>query len=123
MYKTLSKYACHLQSGNKKVNKYWEKNFNGRKPDGNASNMQISNFIKDKYVLKKWIDEDAEDPVQVYLNGPTKKKSKGKKKVTKKKKHVSETESEEEEDSDEEPVQKKPKAKAPAKKAPAKAPA
>lgn len=81
---------------------------NTRKPDGNASNTQVSNFIRDKYVLKKWIDEDEEDPALLYWNGPTKKKSK----KTKKKK-AKKVESEDEE-SEEEEVKPKKKTKAPA---------
>lgn len=58
------------------VNSYWEKNMpkGFRKPDANASNKEVTNFLEDKYVRKKWAntDEWANDPAWLYENKPKK---------------------------------------------------
>jgi len=42
------------------MNSYWEANLpkNFRKPQGNSSNFEVVNFLTDKYVNKKWVDQD-----------------------------------------------------------------
>ena len=58
------------------VNSYWEKNMpkGFRKPDANASNKEVTDFLEDKYVRKKWAntDEWANDPAWLYENKPKK---------------------------------------------------
>ena len=58
------------------VNSYWEKNMpkGYRKPDANASNKEVTDFLEDKYVRKKWAntDEWANDPAWLYENKPNK---------------------------------------------------
>ena len=58
------------------INSYWEKNMpkGYRKPDANASNKEVTDFLEDKYVRKKWAntDEWANDPAWLYENKPKK---------------------------------------------------
>lgn len=45
-----------------------------RKPDANASNREVTDFLENKYVHKKWAntDEWANDPAWLYENKPKK---------------------------------------------------
>jgi hypothetical protein len=58
------------------VNSYWEKNLpkGFRKPDYNASNYEVTEFMTNKYVHKKWAntDEWSNDPAWLYENKPKK---------------------------------------------------
>ena len=47
---------------------------NYRKPDGNASNREVTDFLEDKYVKKRWANTDdwANDPAWLYENKPKK---------------------------------------------------
>ena len=58
------------------MNSYWEKNMpkGYRKPDANASNREVTDFMENKYVKKKWADTDnwANDPAWLYENKPKK---------------------------------------------------
>ena len=74
------------------MNKYFLANFHGSKPDPSTDSATTKRFINDKYVNKKWVDEDEESPVDLFREGG-KKKSKSKKKKKKR-------------DHDEEPEQK-----------------
>ena len=56
---------------NNLVNSYWEANLrsNFSKPGPNASSSEVNSFLTDKYVNKKWIDEDVKyDPVFMFEN-------------------------------------------------------
>lgn len=61
---------------NSLVNSYWEKNLpkGYRKPDANASNREVTDFLENKYVKKKWAntDEWANDPAWLFENKPKK---------------------------------------------------
>ena len=61
---------------NELINSYWEKNLpkGYRKPDANASNREVTDFLENKYVHKKWAntDEWANDPAWLYENKPKK---------------------------------------------------
>lgn len=51
------------------VNAYWEARLprNYQKPGQNATSQQVADFIRDKYVNKKWIDVDmSADPATLY---------------------------------------------------------
>lgn len=80
------------------MNDYYEANFKGTKPNSSTDTETTKRYIQDKYVKKKWVDEDAEDPVKVYQSG---KWGKEKKKSKKKKK----------EESDDSESEEKPKAR------------
>lgn len=58
------------------VNFYWEKNLpsNFKKPGSNASNYEVTEFMTNKYVHKKWADNDnwSNDPAWLYENKPKK---------------------------------------------------
>lgn len=58
------------------VNSYWEKNMpkGFRKPDSNASNFEVTEFLTNKYVNKKWANTDdwSNDPAWLYENKPKK---------------------------------------------------
>jgi len=58
------------------INSYWEKNLpkNFKKPDSNASNREVTNFMEDKWVKKRWAntDEWANDPAWLFENKPKK---------------------------------------------------
>ena len=45
-----------------------------RKPDSNASNREVTDFMENKYVKKKWAntDEWSHDPAWLYENKPKK---------------------------------------------------
>ena len=60
------------------MNKYFLANFHGSKPDPSTDSATTKRFINDKYVNKKWVDEDEESPVDLFREGG-KKKSKSKK--------------------------------------------
>eukprot|EP00345_Euplotes_harpa_P003606 CAMPEP_0168329068 /NCGR_PEP_ID=MMETSP0213-20121227/6885_1 /TAXON_ID=151035 /ORGANISM="Euplotes harpa, Strain FSP1.4" /LENGTH=114 /DNA_ID=CAMNT_0008332317 /DNA_START=344 /DNA_END=688 /DNA_ORIENTATION=+ len=52
------------------MNAYYEKRLpEGAKPKSGASQKEIDIFIRNKYVRKLWVDEQAEDPVEVYRQG------------------------------------------------------
>ncbi len=62
MYKNLN---------NSLVNAYWEaklpKNYN--KPGQNASSHEVEQFIRDKYIHKKWVENPmVGDPAYLYWN-------------------------------------------------------
>ena len=48
---------------NKIMNKYYEADFKGTKPNPSTDSNTTKRFIQDKYVRKKWVDEDEKDPV------------------------------------------------------------
>jgi len=48
------------------MNEYYECNFKGIKPNPGTDQETTKRFIHDKYVKKKWIDEDQEDPVKLF---------------------------------------------------------
>lgn len=48
------------------MNEYYEHSFKGTKPNPSTDVETTRRFINDKYVKKKWIDEDANDPVKVF---------------------------------------------------------
>lgn len=58
------------------VNSYWEKNLpkTFRKPDSNASNHEVTEFMTNKYVHKKWANNEdwSNDPAWLYENKPKK---------------------------------------------------
>ncbi len=53
-------------SDNKIMNEYYEHSFKGTKPNPSTDTETTKRFINDKYVKKKWVDEDADDPVKVF---------------------------------------------------------
>ena len=61
---------------NELINSYWEKNLpkGYRKPDSNASNREVTDFLENKYVKKKWAntEEWSHDPAWLYENKPKK---------------------------------------------------
>lgn len=61
---------------NHMVNSYWEKNLpsNYQKPGSNASNYEVTEFMTNKYINKKWADIDnwSNDPAWLYENKPKK---------------------------------------------------
>jgi hypothetical protein len=61
---------------NQIVNSYWEKNLpkGFRKPDANASNQQVTEFMTNKYVHKKWANNEDwnNDPAWLFENKPKK---------------------------------------------------
>lgn len=83
------------------MNDYYEHNFKGTKPNPGTDAETTWRFINDKYVKKKWVDEDKEDPVKLYQSGKWGKEKKKKKKRAKK--EASES------DEEEKPKTKKPK--------------
>jgi hypothetical protein len=48
------------------MNEYYEANFKGVKPNPGTDSDTVKRFIHDKYVKKKWISEDEEDPVKLF---------------------------------------------------------
>ena len=58
------------------VNSYWEKNLpaNYKKPEQGASNYEVTEFLTNKYVHKKWANNDdwSNDPAWLYENKPKK---------------------------------------------------
>jgi hypothetical protein len=58
------------------VNSYWEKNLpaNYRKPPSNASNHEVTEFMTNKYVHKKWANNEdwSNDPAWLFENKPKK---------------------------------------------------
>ncbi len=100
------------------MNDYYLKEHSGSLPGPSSNTEDVKNFIKDKYVRKKWVDEDEEDPVALFQAGKWGKKRKGKKSKKGKKKRRREVSSDEEEKSSEEepaPKKKKKRAKKPKK--------
>ena len=61
---TLSKFD--LTVANKIMNEYYEAKFKGIKPNPGTDADTVKWFIHDKYVKKKWIDEDQDDPVKLF---------------------------------------------------------
>ena len=61
---------------NHMVNFYWEKNLpkTYRKPGQQASNHEVTEFMTNKYINKKWADNDnwSHDPAWLYENKPKK---------------------------------------------------
>lgn len=61
---------------NRLANSYWEKNLPAgyKKPDSNASNREVTDFLTNKYVHKKWANTDdwSNDPAWLYENKPKK---------------------------------------------------
>ena len=104
-------------------NAYWEAKLpsNYTKPSGNSSDYEVRKFIKDKYVLRVYVDPDEDDPVTAYHNGKTSKKTK-KKKTKRKRKDTEESEESEPEETPAPPKKKTTVVKqppAPARRAPA----
>ena len=58
------------------VNSYWEKNLPSgyKKPESNASNHEVTEFLTNKYVHKKWANTDdwSNDPAWLFENKPKK---------------------------------------------------
>jgi len=58
------------------VNSYWEKNLPAgyKKPDSGASNHEVTEFLTNKYVHKKWANSEdwSNDPAWLYENKPKK---------------------------------------------------
>ena len=46
------------------MNKYFEAEFEGRKPTPSTDVGNVKRFIYDKYVKAKWVDEDMKNPVR-----------------------------------------------------------
>ena len=61
---------------NDMVNSYWEKNLptGFRKPGQNASNHEVTEYMTNKYVKKKWANNDewSHDPAWLFENKPKK---------------------------------------------------
>jgi hypothetical protein len=57
---------------NQLANSFWEANMpsNLKKPDWNASNHEVTQFLTNKYVNKKWAsnDEWSNDPALLFEN-------------------------------------------------------
>lgn len=71
---------------NEIMNEYYEANMPGHaKPVQSTSTDTVSRFIKDKYVKKLWINEDDEDPVELYVSGELEKRRKKNEKKEQKK--------------------------------------
>ena len=53
---------------NELVNSYWEKNLPSgyRKPDANASNHEVTEFLTNKYVHKKKGEKDIRSQYEIY---------------------------------------------------------
>ena len=65
------KVEMFQQLSNDMVNSYWEANMpkGFRKPDQNASNQEVTQFMTNKYVHKKWASDDwNNDPAWLYEN-------------------------------------------------------
>ena len=57
------------------VNSYWEANLPSgfQKPGPNASPSEVTRFMTDKYVNKRWIDSKMKyDPLYLFENKPEK---------------------------------------------------
>lgn len=48
------------------MNEYYEHNFKGIKPNSGTDTETTKRFIHDKYLKRKWVDEESEDPVKLY---------------------------------------------------------
>lgn len=61
---------------NRLVNSYWEKNLpkNYKKPEQSASNFEVTEWLTNKYVHKKWANNDdwSHDPAWLFENKPKK---------------------------------------------------
>jgi hypothetical protein len=70
------KIVMFNQLSNDLVNSYWEKNLpaNYRKPPSNASNHEVTEFMTNKYVHKKWANNEdwSNDPAWLFENKPKK---------------------------------------------------
>lgn len=70
------KVELFMSLSNELVNSYWEKNLpkNFKKPDQNASNYEVTEFMTNKYVKKKWANNDdwSHDPAWLFENKPKK---------------------------------------------------
>ena len=65
------KVEMFQQLSNDMVNSYWEANIpkGFRKPDQNANNQEVTQFMTNKYVHKKWVSDDwNNDPAWLYEN-------------------------------------------------------
>jgi hypothetical protein len=68
------------------MNDYYEANMPSHsKPQQSTDTKAIDRFIKDKYIKKLWVNEDDEDPVELYQSGELDKRMKKKAKKDKKK--------------------------------------
>jgi stromal membrane-associated protein len=73
------------------MNDYFEFNMpDHRKPQQSTDTKTVERFIKDKYVKKLWINEDEDDPAEMYRSGEYEKMMKKKAKKEKKKKEKKE---------------------------------
>ena len=67
------------------MNDYYEQNMPDHvKPQQHTDTNTVTRFIKDKYVKKKWINEDEDDPVELYQSGKLEKKMRKKEKKERK---------------------------------------
>lgn len=69
----VNKLAAFQQLSNDLVNSYWEANLPSsfRKPGPNAPSTEVQGFLTDKYVNKKYIDQNMKyDPIDLYENRP-----------------------------------------------------
>lgn len=61
---------------NSLINSYWEKNLpkGFKKPDACANNHEVTDYLTNKYVKKKWANNEDwnNDPVWLYENKPKK---------------------------------------------------
>jgi hypothetical protein len=72
---------------NQIMNDYYEANMPDHlKPQPSTHVETVKKFIKDKYLKKLWVNDDDENPVQLYMDGEFKTQKKKKEKKTKKSK-------------------------------------
>ena len=65
------KVEAYMAVNNNLINSYWECNLprNYQKPGPNASGHEVTSFLTDKYVNKRWVDKDMKhDPLYLYEN-------------------------------------------------------
>lgn len=69
------------------MNDFYEANMpDSSKPEQSTDVKTVERFIKDKYVKKLWVNDDDENPVELYQSGELEKRLKKKEKKDKKKK-------------------------------------
>lgn len=65
------KVESYAAVNNVLINAYWEANLprNYQKPGPNASGHEVTSFLTDKYVNKRWVDKDMKhDPMYLFEN-------------------------------------------------------
>ena len=61
------------------MNEYYEYNMpDHKKPDQTTATDSVKRFIKEKYVKKIWINDDEDDPVELFHSGKFEKRMKKK---------------------------------------------